>query len=121
MQFKPVAKGSFSTVPSPSEGPMLVTVMLYVVVLPATTEFTPLLLEIEIFADLVLVKVQLESVLAGGVMTALRVLPLREVEVGVITALVSSLMQLTAVMYFVMLVLDPDVSVTVTDPDKLCW
>lgn len=85
------------------------------------TEFTPLVFKIARFADLVLVKVQLESVLEGGLMTALRVLPTTVVEVGVIAALVSSLIQLTAVMYFVMLVLDPDVSVTVTDPDKLCW
>ena len=72
------------------------------------------------FADLVLVNVQLESILAGGVMTAERVLPTTVVDVGVITALVSSLMQLTAVTYFVRLVLEPEVSVTVTDPDKLC-
>ena len=73
------------------------------------------------FADRVLVNVQLESALAGGVITALRVLPTSVVDVGVITALVSSLIQLTAETYFVMLVLDPEVSVTVTDPDKLCW
>ena len=89
--------------------------------LPATNVFTPLLLEIARLADRVLVNVQLESALAGGLMTALRVLPNTVVDVGVITAFVSSLMQLMAVMYFVRLVFDPEVSVTVTDPDKLYW
>ena len=56
--------------------------------LPATSEFTPLLLEMPIFADRVLVKLQLESTLAGGLMTTLRVLPVVVVELGVITALV---------------------------------
>ena len=88
--------------------------------LPATNVFTPLLLEIAKLADRVLVKVQLESVLRGGLMTALRVLPTTVVEVGVITALVSSLVQLIAVTYFVTLVLCPEVSVTVTDADRLC-
>ena len=74
-----------------------------------------------ILADRVLIKVQLESVLAGGVIVALRVVPTTVVEAGVITALVSSFRQVIAVMYFVRLVLDPDVSVSVTDPDKLCW
>ena len=121
VQFMPVTEGSLSTVPSPSDGPPLVTVSEYVVVLPATSELTPLLLAIARLADRVLVKVQLESPLAGGVITALRVLPTRVVDVGVMTALVSSLIQLTAETYFVMLLLDPEVSVSVTDPDKLCW
>lgn len=53
-------------------------------------------------------------------MTALRVMPATVLEVGITVALVSSLMQLIAVTYFVRLELDPEVSVTVTDPDKLC-
>ena len=65
--------------------------------LPATNVLTPLLLEIAKLTDRVLVKVQLESVLEGGLMTALRLLPTTVVEVGVITALVSSLVQLIAV------------------------
>ena len=89
--------------------------------LPATNVFTPLLLESAKLADRSLVKVQLESVLAGGLITALRVLPSTVVDVGAITALVSSLMQLIAVTYFVRLVLAPEVSVTVIDPDRLCW
>ena len=72
--------------------------------LPATNEFTPLVLEIARFADRVLVNVQLESLLAGGLITALRVLPTTVIEVGVITALVSSFKQVIAVMYFVRLV-----------------
>ena len=88
--------------------------------LPATSEFTPLLLEIPIFADRVLVKVQLESTLAGGLMVALRMLPVTVVELGAITALVSSFKQVIAVTYFVKLVLEPELSVTVTGPDKLC-
>jgi len=89
-------------------------------VLPVTNVFTPLLLESAKLADRSLVKVQLESALAGGLITALRVLPSTVVDVGAITALVSSLMQLIAVTYFVRLVLAPEVSVTVTDPDRLC-
>lgn len=88
--------------------------------LPVTNVFTPLLLESAKLADRSLVKVQLESALAGGLITALRVLPSTVVDVGAITALVSSLMQLIAVTYFVRLVLAPEVSVTVTDPDRLC-
>ena len=71
---------------------------------PATSEFTALLLDTPILADRVLIKVQLESVLAGGVIVALRVVPTTVVEAGVITALVSSFKQVIAVMYLVRLV-----------------
>ena len=97
----------------------MVTVIAQVVVLPATSEFTPLLLETPIFADRVLVKVQLESALAGGLMAALRILPTRVVELGLIIALISSFKQVIAVTYFVKLVWAPEVSVTVTEAGKL--
>ena len=122
VQFKPVTTGSFNTVPSPSDGPPLVTVSAYIVVLPATNELTPLLFDMARLADRVLVKVQLESALAGGVNTAVRVLPVKTA-VGVGDTAVpnaSSLTHDTEVMYLVMLVLDPEVSVTVTEPDRLC-
>ena len=89
--------------------------------LPATTELTPLVLVIARFADRVLVNVQVESTVAGGVNTAVRVLPVNTNDgVGDTAAPVSSFKQVMAVMYLVMLVFAPEVSTTVTEPDRLC-
>ena len=73
------------------------------------------------FADRVLLNVQVESTVAGGVKTAVRVSPVRTNDgVGDTTAPVSSFKQVMPVMYLVMLVLAPEVSATVTEPDRLC-
>ena len=89
--------------------------------LPATTELTPLVLVIPRFADRVLVNVQVESTVAGGVNTAVRVLPVNTNDgVGDTAAPVSSFKQVMPVMYLVMLVFPPEVSATVTEPDRLC-
>jgi hypothetical protein len=65
----------------------------------------------------VLVNTQLESMLAGGVYTTVRVAPVSVVALGVTAAPVSSLTQLTPVTYLVMLALEPEVSVSVTLPE----
>ena len=89
--------------------------------LPATTELTPLVLVIARFADRVLVNVQVESTVAGGVNTAVRVLPVNtSAGVGDTAAPVRSFKQVISVMYLVMLVFAPEVSATVTEPDRLC-
>ena len=89
--------------------------------LPATNVFTPLVLVIARFADRSLVNVQVESKVAGGVNTAVRVVPVKANDgVGDTTAPVSSFKQVMPVMYLVMLVLAPEVSDTVTGPDRLC-
>ena len=73
------------------------------------------------FVDRVLVNVQVESAVAGGVKTAVRVSPVKTNDgVGDTTAPVSSFKQVMPVMYLVMLVLAPEVSATVTEPDRLC-
>lgn len=90
-------------------------------VLPAARLDTPLLLVRDTFADRVFVKAQVESARGGGVKTTERAVPDSEVELGVIATPVSSFVQVTADTYFVMLVLAPDVSVTVMLPDVLCW
>ena len=89
--------------------------------LPATTELTPLVLVIARFADRVLVNIQVESTVAGGVNTAVRVLPVNTNDgVGDTAAPVRSFKQVMPVMYLVMLVFAPEVSATVTEPDRLC-
>ena len=89
--------------------------------LPATTELTPLILVIARFADRVLENVQVESTAASGVNTAVRVLPVNTSDGVRDTAVpVSSFKQVMPVMYLVMLVFAPEVSATVTEPDRLC-
>ena len=89
--------------------------------LPATTELTPLVLVIARFADRVFVNVQVESTVAGGVNTAVRVLPVNTNDgVGDTAAPVRSFKQVMPVMYLVILVFAPEVSATVTEPDRLC-
>lgn len=88
---------------------------------PDKTLVTPLVLVMLTLAERVLVKVQLVSTLAGGVKTAVRVVPVKvTVGAGDTGVPVESFKQLIAVMYLVMLLVEPDVSVTVTEPDRLC-
>ena len=64
--FVPAGSGSEITTPAgSSEGPLLVTVIVYVVDVPATTEATPSVLEIARSADFVTVSVSVAASLAG--------------------------------------------------------
>jgi hypothetical protein len=84
---------------------------------PVVTEFMLLVFVMVSAAVRVLVNRQLESALAGGVYTTVRVAPVRVVALGVTAAPVSSFTQVTPLTYLVMLAFDPEVSVSVTLPE----